>query len=327
MITGDSIIAKRRRLVRLVESPYFGRIDFSENGKNDSKIYIGVHSYYDEEQEEFLVHDWRAPVSGMFYDFELGEAYYEAPEGTISGEVKRKMQYRIRHSKLEFMFESSLNISDEVLQKELSSTSDEKMKNIVATIQRDQNRIIRDDSSYNLIIQGVAGSGKTSIALHRIAYLLYKHKDTISSKNILIISPNRAFADYVSNVLPELGEEKILEIDFEKIALNELTRKIPFQTFFEQVSALIEASDHKYIQRIRFKASYEFLQKIKSFIATFESDYFTPEDITVGENAPVLPAEFIRRRYNTYYGIAVTRRFALIAKMPQKRYILTTGLL
>lgn len=145
----------------------------------------------------------------MFYDYELGEAHFDAPSGEVKGNIRLKRQYRIRDGKMEFMLESSLNIQDDILQKELSGNSDDRMKNIVATIQREQNKIIRNDTSNTLIIQGVAGSGKTSIALHRVAYLLYRHKGEITSNDILIISPNKVFADYISNVLPELGEEKL----------------------------------------------------------------------------------------------------------------------
>ncbi len=157
-LTGESATAKKRRLQKLLNSPYFGRIDFTENGNNERlPVYIGVNSFFDHDLKTNLIHDWRAPVSGLFYDFELGQARFESPAGTISGEILLKRQYRIRQGKMEFMLESSLNIHDDILQQELSRSTDEKMKDIVATIQRDQNRIIRNDSSYVLIIQGVAG--------------------------------------------------------------------------------------------------------------------------------------------------------------------------
>lgn len=205
------MINKRRRLSRILDIPYFGRIDFTENGKEDKTlpIYIGVHSFYDSNSKASLIYDWRAPISGMFYDDEWGEASYISPAGKIEGNISLKRQYRIRKGCMEFMIESSLTVLDDILQKELSSNTDDKMKNIVATIQREQNRIIRNEDASVLIIQGVAGSGKTSIALHRIAYLLYAMKGEISSKDILIYSPNKVFADYISNVLPELGEETV----------------------------------------------------------------------------------------------------------------------
>ena len=204
----ESLAEKKKRYRKMMAIPYFGRIDFQEKGQPEVlPLYIGIHSFFNPPTNENLIHDWRAPISSMFYDYELGEAHFDAPSGEVKGNIRLKRQYRIRDGKMEFMLESSLNIQDDILQKELSGNSDDRMKNIVATIQREQNKIIRNDTSNTLIIQGVAGSGKTSIALHRVAYLLYRHKGEITSNDILIISPNKVFADYISNVLPELGEE------------------------------------------------------------------------------------------------------------------------
>ncbi|MBE0472813.1 hypothetical protein [Rhodoferax sp.] len=177
----------------------------------------------------------------MFYDFEPGPANYLAPVDEIAGQLSRKRQMRVRDGALEFVLETGVNIVDDVLQDELSRASnDESMKNIVATIQRDQNAIIRNDDAHALIIQGVAGSGKTSIALHRIAYLLYRFKDSLSSDDIFIISPNRVFSDYIGNVLPELGEEQVAEIGMEDLAAELLNLQYRCQTFFEQTTVLLE---------------------------------------------------------------------------------------
>lgn len=201
---GESVIDKRRRLAKIVDIPYFGRIDFQKKSESHPiiPVYIGIHTFHDTESRTTIIYDWRAPISSMFYDYELGEASYQSPSGEIKGDISLKRQYRIRAGKMEFMIESALTVHDDILQKELSANADDKMKNIVATIQREQNRIIRNEEARTLIIQGVAGSGKTSIALHRIAYLLYAFQGNISSKDILIISPNKVFADYISNVLP-----------------------------------------------------------------------------------------------------------------------------
>lgn len=206
---GESVINKRKRLTKILAIPYFGRIDFLEK-KENSKVmptYIGIHTFYDPESRATLIHDWRAPVSSMFYDHELGEAGYRSPSGEIKGEISLKRQYRIRGGKMEFMIESALTVHDDILQKELSSNVDDKMKNIVATIQREQNQIIRNEDIRTLIIQGVAGSGKTSIALHRIAYLLYTFRDSISSKDILIVSPTKCFPITSPTSSPNLGKK------------------------------------------------------------------------------------------------------------------------
>ena len=223
-------IARRQlnKLERLKKSPYFGRIDFTEKGVSDTEeIYIGITSFFDE-RGDILIYDWRAPVAGIFYDFELGPASYRCMDGIIEGTVSLKRQYRITEDRLDYMLDTGIKIDDELLQEILSKNADEKMRNIVTTIQKEQNRIIRDEGHQLLMVQGVAGSGKTSIALHRIAYLLYKYRDeNMTSGNILIFSPNTVFNDYISNVLPELGEENMQQTTFdeyiEKMAGNGLT--------------------------------------------------------------------------------------------------------
>ncbi|WP_434798153.1 hypothetical protein [Terrisporobacter vanillatitrophus] len=184
---GDFVCEQKRRIENLIESPYFARIDFLYEGEEESeKVYIGRNSFLDE-YGNMIIYDWRAPISSMYYDFELGNANYEAPAGKIYGEITKKRQFKISKSNMEYVLESSLNINDEILQRELSYESDQKMKNIVSTIQKEQNEIIRNENKDTLIIQGVAGSGKTSIALHRVAYFLYKYRDYLHAENIAII--------------------------------------------------------------------------------------------------------------------------------------------
>lgn len=247
---GESVIDKRKRLSKILDIPYFGRIDFLEKQKDLPiiPVYIGIHTFHDTESRTTVIYDWRAPISSMFYDHELGEATYQSPSGEIKGEISLKRQYWIRGGKMEFMIESALTIHDDILQKKLSANADDKMKNIVATIQREQNRIIRNEEARTLIIQGVAGSGKTSIALHRIAYLLYAFQGSISSKDILIISPNKVFADYISNVLPELGEETVPETSMEQILSEVLNHKYKYLSFFEQVNELLTKPTPDFIE-------------------------------------------------------------------------------
>ncbi len=312
-LIAESAVEKKNRLVRLFDSPYFGRIDFSEDGQTDANpYYIGIHAFHDEEANINIIYDWRAPVSSMYYDHELGEASYEAPSGLVSGTITLKRQYRIRKGRMEFMLENPVNIHDDILQLELSKTSDDKMKHIVATIQRDQNAIIRNESSYTLIIQGVAGSGKTSIALHRIAFLLYRFRENISSKEILIISPNKVFADYISNVLPELGEEKIPEMGMEELANEALDKKVRFQTFHEQVNALLTKKDEAFRERISFKATFEFIRLLDQYLAHIENHYFSPADFWIRKN--FVPDWFIKEKYATYHRIPLLKRFEAIAK-------------
>ncbi|MBN2893765.1 MAG: AAA family ATPase, partial [Bacteroidales bacterium] len=194
---------------------------------------------------------------------------------------------------------------------ELSVSSDEKMKNIVATIQRDQNKIIRNQSAQTLIIQGVAGSGKTSIALHRIAFLLYKFKTSLKSEDILIISPNKVFSDYISNVLPELGETQIPQTGMEELAVEILGDKIKFQTLQEQINNLLENEDQKLISRIRIKTISDFIEELDNFVAYVERRYFIPNDIII--DGITISSSIILNKYQSYHRIPVLKRFLEIS--------------
>lgn len=311
---GESVINKHKRLTKILAIPYFGRIDFLEKKENSKvmPIYIGIHTFYDPESRATLIHDWRAPVSSMFYDHELGEAGYRSPSGEIKGVISLKRQYRIRGGKMEFMIESALTVHDDILQKELSSNVDDKMKNIVATIQREQNRIIRNEDIRTLIIQGVAGSGKTSIALHRIAYLLYTFRDSISSKDILIISPNKVFSDYISNVLPELGEETVPETSMEQILSGVLEHKYKYQTYFGLVNELLEKPSSSLIDRIAYKASFGFISELDKFILHIENTYFKAADVKLTKYITI-PAPFIEEQYLRFNRYPIRRRFDAMA--------------
>ena len=311
---GESVINKRKRLTKILAIPYFGRIDFLEKKENSKvmPIYIGIHTFYDPESRATLIHDWRAPVSSMFYDHELGEAGYRSPSGEIKGVISLKRQYRIRGGKMEFMIESALTVHDDILQKELSSNADDKMKNIVATIQREQNRIIRNEDIRTLIIQGVAGSGKTSIALHRIAYLLYTFRDSISSKDILIVSPNKVFSDYISNVLPELGEETVPETSMEQILSGVLEHKYKYQTYFGLVNELLEKPSSSLINRIAYKASFGFISELDKFILHIENTYFKAADVKLTKYITI-PAPFIEEQYLRFNRYPIRRRFDAMA--------------
>lgn len=311
-ISGEAAASYKKRVQKLIKRPYFGRIDFrEENEQNSEPVYVGIHSFMDEDENKPLIHDWRAPVSSLFYDFEPGSASFETPNGMRKGEIERKRQFRIADGEMEMMLESGLYIRDDVLQEELSRSADDKMKNIVATIQRDQNAIIRNETSPVLIIQGVAGSGKTSIALHRIAFLLYRFKDSLTSRDIMIISPNKVFSDYISNVLPELGEETIPEMEMEELANRVLGDKIRFEGFFEQVQKLLEDHDEDFIRRIEFKATPGFLSKLNTYISWMKRNRFLAHDIKV--RFKTISVQYLRQRYNANSELPLMRRHTAIA--------------
>ena len=319
VMTGEAVLAQQKRLLKLARSPYFGRFDFARTGSTPVEaIYVGVHHFHDEHAKHNLVYDWRAPISTMFYDYETGPARYESPAGAIHGELTLKRQCRIRDGRMEFMLESAVNIMDDVLQQELSRAADAGMKNIVATIQRDQNAIIRDARAPVLIIQGVAGSGKTSIALHRIAFLLYRFKDSLTSNNILIISPNRVFGDYIANVLPELGEESVAEIGMETLADEWLDSAYRFETFLEQTSRLLEKDDEALRRRIALKASPDFLKKLDAYAAQVESTALAAEDVWIGRR--LAPAWFIEETFRKQPGVATTERIAWVVKAIEQNF-------
>lgn len=315
MRSAEVIRAQQQKFLKLRRSPYFGRFDFARDNGGHAEaepIYVGVHDFRDEESARTLVYDWRAPISSMFYDHEIGPARYEAPGGEIQGRLELKRQFRIRDGRMEFMLESSVNIMDDVLQQELSRASDEGMKNIVATIQRDQNAIIRDSEAHTLIIQGVAGSGKTSIALHRVAFLLYRFKDTLNSDDILIISPNRVFSDYIANVLPELGEEQVGEIGMETLADELLDYKYRFQTFFEQTTLLLEKNDEALKQRIAAKASLDLLKEIDAYVEHLEATSFVATEWRTWQR--IVPDWFFAETWRKHRGVPFTERVARVVE-------------
>ena len=204
-------------------TPFFGSVEFLYDGDDTPEdFYIGIGNFAERTGAKPLIYDWRAPISGLFYDYDKGLASYEAPGGTMDGEIVSKWQYKIRDNKMIYEFESDVKIDDDILKQELGKSGDVQLKNIVRTIQKEQNAIIRNTKDKIMVIQGAAGSGKTSVALHRIAYLLYHDRERLKSSNVLILSPNSVFSDYISHVLPELGEEHIMEMSFDLFAYKEL---------------------------------------------------------------------------------------------------------
>jgi DNA helicase-2/ATP-dependent DNA helicase PcrA len=317
--SAEVLKTQQQKLVKLMRSPYFGRFDFVRHDeKVAAPIYVGVHHYRDEAARKTLVYDWRAPIASMFYDFETGPASYLAPSGEIAGRITLKRQFRIQDGQMAFMLESGVNIVDDVLQETLSQASgDEGMKNIVATIQRDQNAIIRNDDAHTLIIQGVAGSGKTSIALHRIAYLLYRFKDTLSSDDILILSPNRVFADYIGNVLPELGEEQVTEIEMETLAAELLDHQYRFQSFFEQTAELLEKDDDALKARIQAKASLDFLRTIDRYVEHLEAASFEAREWRTGRK--IVPDWFLAEAWQKHRGVTLTERIQRVVAATEQQ--------
>ncbi len=260
-----------KKLLKIKSSPYFASIVIDNECNQKQKIYIGM-TYLKDENLDNYIYDWRAPICSIFYDYESGSCSYEAPMGIIKSYLHQKRQYKIEEQKLLRIIDSSINIDDEVLQEVLASESSDKMKNIVTTIQQEQNSVIRNTKDKHLIVQGIAGSGKTSVALHRIAFLLYKIKD-LSSDKILIFSPNQIFTEYISDVLPELGEENTLQTTFHDY-LSKIIKE------YKKIESYIDFLNRYYLgenannELLKYKQSNAIIQDIEDFVAYLETHTF-----------------------------------------------------
>ena len=269
----------RKRFKKMQDSPFFGRVDFRYDGDEEAEtFYIGIGNLSESAGSLPLVYDWRAPVSGLFYDYDKGPASYEAPSGIFEGEVTSKWQYKIRKGKMLYEFESDVKIDDEILGAELGSNGEVQLKNIVRTIQKEQNEIIRNTKDRIMVIQGAAGSGKTSVALHRIAYLLYHDRENLKSSNVLILSPNGVFADYISHILPELGEENIREMSFDLFAYRELKDIVgDCEDRYDQIEHTV--LNPKIQDICREKQSPEFVSKLDGFVLRLEDELMNFRDV------------------------------------------------
>ncbi len=292
----DKLENIKQKLTRQRNNPYFARIDFSQGNSESLPFYIGLGAVF--KKTELLVVDWRAPISSMFYDFDKGRAFYLAPQGKIEGEITLKRQYKIENSQLKYYFDSDIKIDDEILQQELAKSANTKMKNIVATIQKSQNQIIRNEDYDTLIVQGVAGSGKTSIALHRVAYLLYKYRDTLKADDILIISPNNLFSSYINGVLPELCENNIAQISYSNFLRNEL-EGISFSSYDDMTEKILNFENKDYVNLVSYKESFEFAKNLQTYINLFAQNCF--ESRTLKFQDIVLEKEMLDKLFYESY--------------------------
>ena len=285
-------------LEKMIQSPYFARIDFKfEDEDIFENIYIGRTSLKKDETNEFFIYDWRSPIASVFYRFVLGQAFYDAPGGRITGEVNLKRQYEISKGELEYYFDADVQIVDEFLRKLLSQNTSPKMKTIVETIQREQDIVIRDMENDLMMVQGVAGSGKTSIALHRAAYLMYQGLSSkLAADNILIISPNSLFEQYISNVLPELGEEHVVSVVFEDIIAS-VVKNEQVQSRNQFLENLISNTQYRDIIKssMEFKTSRQFLEILDRFLDDLPHKWMNFEDICY-DGECIISGEMIKEK-------------------------------
>lgn len=262
----ERVLQKQRyfkKLCQIKNKPYFASIVFKDDRGKIWNIYISL-TYLKDDDFNNILYDWRSPICSLFYDYEVGPCSYIAPGGEYFGELKRKRQYKIENCKLIGVFDNSLNIDDEILQEVLARESSDKMKNVVNTIQQEQNQVIRNLEDHNLIVQGIAGSGKTTVALHRIAFLLYR-LENLSSNNILIFSPNPIFTEYISDVLPSLGEDNTLQTtfnDYLSYSINEYKEVEPFTDFVARYYTY-QVDD---VELVKYKQSDEIIDDLDKYL-------------------------------------------------------------
>lgn len=275
---------KIRNLEKSLLVPYFARIDFkADDEEKTEKLYIGKTNIFNEDSEIEVV-DWRAPISSIYYDGQLGRTKYTCPDGVIEGDLSLKRQYTIQDGKLIDYNNIDITTNDQFLQNCLNENSDVRLKNIVSTIQSEQNKIIRANMFKPLIVQGVAGSGKTTVALHRIAYLVYTYEKNFKPEDFLIIAPNRFFLDYISNVLPDLGVDYVKQQTFEEFALEILGLKLNVENPNDKLAKIVnsEKEKTKLVQdAARFKSSIEFKHFLDDWLKYYYNNILPEEDFEI----------------------------------------------
>ena len=324
----DRASVKLRNLIVARSKPYFARVDFQEKEKPSSeKFYIGKMALIREENQELIIVDWRAPVSNLYYEERLGDAHYVSPEGNVEGQMLVKRQFSINEGKLDEMFDIDITTSDEFLQASLGSSADNRLKEIVSTIQAEQNQVIRADMWRPLIVQGAAGGGKTTIALHRIAYLIYTYEKSFKPENFMIIAPSKLFLNYISDVLPELGVEKTKQTTYEEFAFNVIGQKFKVNDHNQKLIQFVEINkteeQQKYNKLLRnqseLKCSMQFKEIIDQYIESIEKDFIPKEDFKLG-GIVVLTYEDINKLFiKDYRKLPIVKRIDEIKKHLQNR--------
>ncbi len=320
-----TIDRRLKELTALKLSPYFGKVTFEEEGsQGEEYIYIGKFGLMPEDSYEPVIIDWRAPVASLFYAGTLGKVTYNPPEGSINTDIKGRRQFIIKKAALKGMFDSALDVKDEILQMVLSSNSSDKLKDIIMTLQKEQDNIIRSPKNQVVVVNGVAGSGKTTIALHRIAYLLYNYRAQLQDK-VLILGPNSIFMEYISNVLPSLGEEGVKQRTFSEFAEDILQLDKPVMDFKEYIERIL-SGDKEFIEEIRYKSSSEYKNKLEEKVKDLNENYFEIKDAEFKGEVVVDSKEIREMFFNHYSYMPLFRRSKkikriIISKIKDKRDI------
>ncbi len=294
-----TIDKKLKELTILKESPYFGRVTFNdlEFDQKDT-LYVGRFGVTPEGSYEPVIVDWRAPVASLFYHGSLGEASYTSPDGPIKCDIEGRRQIIVKKGELKGVFDSAIDVKDDILQMVLSNNSSDKLKDVIMTIQQEQDEIIRKERTSNIVVNGVAGSGKTTIALHRVAYLLYNYRKELEDK-VLILGPNGIFMEYISQVLPSLGEVGVKQETFASFALKEMDSELYIMSFDKYLEKIL-SEDKEFIEDAKYKNSYEIIKDLDNLVKEMDKDYFQVEDVKYFGDL-VISKEEIEEMFNKHY--------------------------
>lgn len=294
-----TIDKKLKELTILKESPYFGRVTFNdlEFDQKDT-LYVGRFGVTPEGSYEPVIVDWRAPVASLFYHGSLGEASYTSPDGPIKCDIEGRRQIIVKKGELKGVFDSAIDVKDDILQMVLSNNSSDKLKDVIMTIQQEQDEIIRKERTSNIVVNGVAGSGKTTIALHRVAYLLYNYRKELEDK-VLILGPNGIFMEYISQVLPSLGEVGVKQETFASFALKEMDSELYIMSFDKYLEKIL-SEDKEFIEDAKYKNSYEIIEDLDNLVKEMDKNYFHVEDVKYFGDL-VISKEEIEEMFNKHY--------------------------
>lgn len=295
----EMIDRKLKELTILKDSPHFGRVEFKDLEFDDiGTLYIGRFGVTPEGSFEPTIIDWRAPIAGLFYHGSLGETSYNAPSGSVNVDITGRRQIIIKKAKLEGIFDSAVDVKDEILQMILSNNSSEKLKDVIMTLQEEQDKIIRMPRTKNIVVNGVAGSGKTTIALHRVAYLLYNNREELEGK-VLILGPNSIFMDYISQVLPSLGEVGVKQETFFGFAMSEIEEELNIMPYEEYLESIVK-NDKEIVDRENYKSSFGFINDLDEYVEETSKNYFDIKPVKY-EGEIIVDINEIKELFETHY--------------------------
>lgn len=314
-----SFTLRVKNLIEAEKKPYFARIDFLEEGENElEKLYIGKMCLIREEDMKPVIIDWRAPVASLYYEGRLGKAHYLCPKGDVRGELRVKRQFSVENGELLNIFDIDITTNDEFLQGYLGASADSRLKDIVSTIQAEQNMIIRADMWTPLIVQGAAGSGKTTIALHRIAYLVYTHEKTFNPESFMIIAPNTLFLDYISEILPELGVDRVRQTTFEDFAMDLIGKRFKFRNPHEKLMLLASGKDAEQALKLKeassLKCSMGFKALLDRFLDAVVASMLPKKDFSIFNEKVMTYKELNALFVNEYKRLPVKNRIDELKK-------------